>query len=185
MLLLAAALLAVQRDLPRGQVIERVQAASDPAQTEAAVREMQQALREPADMAQRQEAAVRLKDLILKLRSQADAPRDSATRRVARRILGGFAVGLIDQGGALLERKSYDAAARSLSIAADMQPQWPSTWFELARAHALGGNAKQAIQALEKAVDAGLRDAAQIEAEPAFEKLRGTAQFAAIVERAK
>ncbi|MGE5486812.1 MAG: hypothetical protein ACM3ZB_03205, partial [bacterium] len=119
MLLLAAALLAVQRDLPRGQVIERVQAASDPAQTEAAVREMQQALREPADMAQRQEAAVRLKDLILKLRSQADAPRDSATRRVARRILGGFAVGLIDQGGALLGRKSYDAAARSLSIAAD------------------------------------------------------------------
>lgn len=152
---------------------------------EDAVREMQQALREPADMAQRQEAAARLTELVWRLRRQADASRDSPGRRVARRILSGFAVGLIDQGGELLERKRFDAAVRSLSIAADMQPQWASAWFELARAHALDGNAKRAIEALGRAVDCGLRDAARIGSEPAFEKQRGSPGFAALLDRAK
>ncbi len=144
-------------------------------------REIQDAMREPDDFAERRSAAARLNYLVRRLRAQAEAHEDLSDRRIARRVLGGFAIGCIEQGREQMEAKRLDAAVRNFTLATEMQPQWASGWYELARAHALGGNAKRALEALAKATDAGLRDTTAIESEPAFEKLRGMPGFAEIL----
>jgi len=90
----------------------------------------------------------------------------------------------------LIERKEYDRAVFMLSIAAQIRPESPGIWVEIAAAHARKGKAghKKALEALRKAVDLGLSDPAALEGEPAFAELRddaGYRQIAAQVARRK
>jgi len=147
--------------------------------------ELQQAMREPDDFAERQIAAGRLHSLVRRLRTQAEARGDSSDRRIARRVLGNVAIGLIENGREQVEDKRLDAAVRNLTLATEMQPQWASAWYELARAHALNRNPKRAMEALRKAVDGGFRDESAIGSEPAFKELRGAQGFSEILARVK
>jgi predicted esterase len=74
----------------------------------------------------------------------------------------------------LIERKEYDRAVFMLSIAAQIRPESPGIWVEIAAAHARKGKAgrKKALEALRKAVDLGLSDPAALDGEPAFAELR-------------
>jgi hypothetical protein len=90
----------------------------------------------------------------------------------------------------LIERKEYDRAVFMLSIAAQIQPDAPEIWVDIAAAHARKGKAghKKALEALRKAVDLGLSNPAVLDAEPAFAELRqdeGYRQIAAQVAQRK
>ena len=90
----------------------------------------------------------------------------------------------------LIERKEYDRAVFMLTVAAEIKPDSPGIWVEIAAAHARKGKAghKKALEALRKAVDKGLSDPAALEGEPAFADLRqdeGYRQIAAQVAQRK
>jgi predicted esterase len=74
----------------------------------------------------------------------------------------------------LIEKKDYDRAVFMLSIGAEIRPDDPRLWVEIAAAHARKGQpgVKKALEALHKAADKGLDDPAALENEPAFADLR-------------
>ena len=61
-----------------------------------------------------------------------------------------------------LERKQYDRAVFMLSIGAEIRPESPGLWVEIAAVHARKGKAgrKKALDALRVALDKGLADPA-------------------------
>jgi tetratricopeptide (TPR) repeat protein len=77
-------------------------------------------------------------------------------------------------------RESIAAYERALQLGAG-EPA-AGAW-QIARAYALEGNAKQALRWLSHAMAAGLDDREAIRREPAFEPYRDDPRFAAIVDR--
>ena len=112
-----------------------------------------------------------------KLRQQAAAPADSPDRRLARRVLAGAAITAIEQARWEESQRDYGEAIRHLELAARLQPEWPGVLYGLARVQALHGERPAAIETLRAAVAAGFRDAARLEQEPAFARLRTEAAF--------
>jgi tetratricopeptide (TPR) repeat protein len=70
------------------------------------------------------------------------------------------------------EQGQHDRAIFVLSIAAEIVPDSPDVWFELAAANARKGSKKKAIENLRKAVEKGWTDLARLESEAAFAPLR-------------
>jgi tetratricopeptide (TPR) repeat protein len=83
----------------------------------------------------------------------------------------------------LTQRKDYDNALLMLSVAAEIRPDSPGIWAEIAAAWARKGKSgrKQALDALDKAVGLGFTDRAQIDAETAFDGLRQDERFREIL----
>jgi tetratricopeptide (TPR) repeat protein len=81
----------------------------------------------------------------------------------------------------LFDRKEYDRAIFSLSIAAEIEPGDAFTLYQLAAAHAQKGNRKRALALLEQAVEKGWIDGAQLAGDPAFAPLRGDDRFRQLV----
>lgn len=81
----------------------------------------------------------------------------------------------------------HDRALFMLSIAAEIRPDDPEIWYEMAAAHARKGRSgrKKALEALRKAAEHGWTDAALIEREPAFDGMRQDEAFRQIVGRIK
>jgi tetratricopeptide (TPR) repeat protein len=67
---------------------------------------------------------------------------------------------------------NHDRAIFVLSIAAEISPDGPWIWYEIAAAHARKGSKKKALENLRKAVEKGWTDLPSLEAEPAFAALR-------------
>src|SRR4029079_3298352 len=66
------------------------------------------------------------------LRKQSKAPDDSTQRRVARRVLDGLFVGLIEQGIGLLQtEKNYSESIKPLKLATEVNPDRPGVYFYL------------------------------------------------------
>lgn len=126
-----------------------------------------------------------LKSSIASLKKQADSKEDSSERQVARRALGAFSANSFEGAQALMFEKNYSAAALNLEIAALVRPESAGILFSLARAHALNGNKKKALEALKNAVEKGLSDAAAIEQNEAFVGLREDPEFKRIVGELK
>jgi hypothetical protein len=85
----------------------------------------------------------------------------------------------------LRARKEHRRAAEALAVAGEIRPLGAAQLYELARLYALGGDGRQALQALTRAVDAGFSDAAALQNEPDLERIRRNPEFAALVDRAK
>jgi predicted Zn-dependent protease len=134
-------------------------------------RELQSAMVMPQEIGDRYIADNRAMDLIRRIHARAEGPNDTSERRVARRTLGGVFVGLLERSRGDLDRKKYSEAVRYLTFAAEMRPDWPAGWLELARALALGGDAKKSAAALKKAMKAGFKDTARLEKDPTFAKV--------------
>jgi len=119
----------------------------------------------------------RLREAAAGLRRQAAAPEDSPDRRLARRVLEGMGITSAEQARQLLAQHEYGDAAMNLELAAILHPDRPRTHYELARARALNGERAAALAALQAAVTAGFKDAAQAEQEAAFARLRPEPSF--------
>jgi len=103
--------------------------------------------------------AAQLKIPELKIRAASADPEESlAAKRIINTYLGQTRFYLPQM---YRERKEYDRAIFVLSVGAEILPDDPWTWAEIARFHALKGKAghKKALEALHKAADKGLADA--------------------------
>ena len=126
-----------------------------------------------------------LKNAIANLKKKAEAKENSSERMVVRRTLGAFSANSFEGAQALLFAKNYSAAAANLEIAALVRPESAGIFFSLARAYALNGNRKKALEALKTAVEKGLTDPAAVEQNEAFIALREDAEFKKIVGELK
>jgi len=118
------------------------------------------------------------------LRNQSNASDDSSQRRVARRVLDGLFVGLIEQGISLLQtEKNYSESIRPLKLATEVNPDRPGAFFYLAWAYAANRDKKKSFQSLNKAVEKGFSDAAMITTNKAFDSLRNDPEYQQIMAR--
>jgi hypothetical protein len=133
---------------------------------------------EPVTVAQ---IAAQLKIPELKGRSASADPEESLS---AKRILNTY----LGQTRFYLpqlyrEHKEYDRAIFVLSVGAEIRPDDPWTWAEIARFNALKGKAgtKKALEALHKAADKGLADPKLLTEGDDFAALRQDEEFRQIL----
>ena len=130
------------------------------------------------------DANFRLKTLLNELRRQSKSETDSGTRRVARRVLSGQYVGLIERGSNSLQSlKRYDEAARLFTLATEIDPDRAGAFYNLAWAYNAKGDKKKALKALQTAVDKGFKDHAGISANAAFDSLRNDPTYLQLIEK--
>jgi predicted esterase len=130
------------------------------------------------------DASFRLKTLLNELRRQDKAEEDSATRRVARRVLSGQYAGLSERGSnALQALKRYDEAVRLYTLASEIDPDRPGAFYNLAWAYNAKGDKKKALKALQAAVEKGFKDHAAISANSAFDSLRNDPTYLQLIEK--
>ena len=135
---------------------------------------------EPVTVAQ---VAAALKIPELKKRAgSADVEESLSAKRILNMFMGQLA---FYQPQTLLPKKKYDLAVFMISIAAEIQPDNPDLWLEMATVHALKGKPghRKALECLRTAVDKGLADRKALEEEPAFAELRKEPGFQEIVAR--
>jgi poly(3-hydroxybutyrate) depolymerase len=120
------------------------------------------------------------------LRKQSEATEDSAQRRVARRVLEGLFISLVEQGMSLLQtEKNYSESITRFKLATEVNPDRPGVFFYLAWAYAANGDKKKSLQALNTAVEKGFSDAAMITANKAFDPIRNEPEYQQIMARLK
>lgn len=135
---------------------------------------------EPVTVAQ---VAAALKIPELKKRMESADPEESLS---ARRILNMYMGQLtFYQPQTLLPKKKYDLAAFMIAVAAEIQPDNPGLWVEMAKVHALKGKPghRKALECLRTAVDKGLADRKVLEETPEFAELRQAAKLQEILAR--
>jgi poly(3-hydroxybutyrate) depolymerase len=120
--------------------------------------------------------AAELKIPELKARAaSADLEESLSAKRILNTYLGQTAFYLPQS---YLEKKEYDRAVFMLSITAEIRPEDPGPWVEIASIYARKGKAghKKALEALRAAVDKGLANPAELDREP-FADLRQDEAF--------
>jgi hypothetical protein len=130
-------------------------------------------------------AMMGIKSMISDLRKKAASRDESVERLAARRALGAFYVSMNEEANRLRAAKKYKEAAASLALAAEIRPDNPQIFFSLARACALGGDKKQAIEALKKAVELGFTNADEIAGNADFASIRNEAAYKRLIEDAR
>ena len=120
------------------------------------------------------------------LRKQSKAVEDSTQRRVARRVLDGLLIGLIEEGVSLLQtKKNYAESIKRFKLATEINPDRPGAYFYLAWAYAANRDKKKTLEFLSKAVEKGFADAAMITANKAFDFIRNDPEYLQIMARVK
>lgn len=118
------------------------------------------------------------------LRKQSKASEDSTQRRIARRVLDGLFVSLIEQGIGLLQtQKNYSESIKPLKLATEVNPDRPGAFLYLAWAYAGNRDKKKSLQSLNAAVEKGFSDTAMITANKAFDSLRNDPEYQQIMAR--
>lgn len=125
--------------------------------------------------------AGRKQSLAGELRRKADVPEDSPERRMVRRAIASYTSMTRETVRGFFEQADYDSAEGFLELAVALKPDHKANLFDLARARAFNGDKKRALESLEQAVAAGFNDAAKVDADPAFSKLRSDARFQSAV----
>lgn len=82
----------------------------------------------------------------------------------------------------LENEREFARSAISLEIATAIHPDRPIVWVNLAAARAMSGSRKAAIAALNRAVELGFRNQEALAADDRFASLRGTAEYARLME---
>lgn len=135
---------------------------------------------EPVTAAQ---IAAALKIPELRKRSQSADVEESLSAKRILNTYNGQTMFYLPQS--FLEKKEYDRAIFMLSVGAEIRPEAPGPWVEIAAVHARKGKAghKKALEALRVAVDKGFADAEALETREELAELRREAGFREIVAR--
>src|SRR5262245_39228288 len=132
------------------------------------------------------DANMRLQRILTELRRQSKVEQDSATRRVARRVISGQYIGLFERGSnALQNQKRYDEAVRFFTLATEVDPDRAGAFYYLAWAYSAKGDKKKSLKALQTAIEKGFSDAAALDNNKAFDSLRDDPQYQEIVSALK
>jgi tetratricopeptide (TPR) repeat protein len=119
------------------------------------------------------------------LRRTAAKNENTADRLVARRVLNLLIVRLTQDGVQLFQARNYGLAAFNFSMAAQIRPEDPRLFYNLACAYSLEGKKKEALAALKNAVEKGFADMRTLESDPDLEPLRKDPSFLIILENLK
>jgi predicted esterase len=139
--------------------------------------------RDRENTSEAQDPETRLQGMLAELRKQAGRTEDTGERRVARRVLEGVFIGLIEQGINLLQTQMrYHEAMRTFKLSTEVNPERAGAFFDLAWACAANGDKKQALRALQVAVDKGFSDLSAITGNKAFDAVRDDAQYRQIIQ---
>jgi predicted esterase len=134
---------------------------------------------EPATVAQ---VVAALK--IHELRDRAKNAKEPDERLSAQRVLNTYGVQTSYYLPEMYNgRKQYDRAIFVLSVAAEVEPDSPTVWYNRAAAYAHKGDRKRALADLFQAVDKGWKDFDAIEKEEAFVPLRQEPEFQQLIHR--
>ena len=134
---------------------------------------------------ERRQALADLQKNLAALKKKSDAPPGSFDRTVARRVINQFFVYLSESASIQQQRRQYAAAAENLQLATLIAPDNPRLLYNLACAHALNRDRRNALEALRRAVAKGFKDAAAIEGDKDLESLRDDPAYKQIVEELK
>jgi pimeloyl-ACP methyl ester carboxylesterase len=129
------------------------------------------------ERADRQIAFADLKSKLSELRRRADAGENTPARAVARRILGQYMALIFEPIQSLLRAGKYDAAIADLSIDAALLPDNWAIQYNLCRAYAMKGDRKRALQSLDKAIQKGFSNPAELERNRELDPLRDDPEF--------
>jgi predicted esterase len=131
----------------------------------------------------RTQAAADFRRIVEGLRVKAQAEADSGERRVARRTLNQLTARFYETAANLRQQRAHPSEViAALEVAAEVAPRSPQLFYELAVAHALNADKKRSLSSLRKAFELGFKDAAALAREPAFEPLRGEAEYKRLIE---
>ncbi len=83
----------------------------------------------------------------------------------------------------LMGRGDYEGAAVLLRTAADIKPEGPGVWYDLGRAYARTDRPRDAVQAIERAIESGFDDAKRMEADPDLASVRQDTLFIRLLHR--
>lgn len=132
------------------------------------------------------ESANLLPKILNDLRKQSKATDDSAQRRIARRVMDGLLIGLIEQSRELLQTgKNYSESIKLLKVASEVNPDRAGVYFYLAWAYAANRDKKKALQFLNTAIEKGFSDASLITTTKAFDSIRNEPEYQQIMARMK
>ena len=131
----------------------------------------------------RVQAAADFRHQLEGLRVKAKAEADSGERRVARRTINQVMARFYETAANLRwQRARPSEVVAALEVASEVAPRSPQIFYELAAAHAANSDKKKSLAALRKAFELGFKDAAALERDPAFDALRGAAEYKQLVE---
>ena len=137
-------------------------------------------LNEPSERAS---ALKELRAIAEGLRKKAAAAEDSGERRIARRALRHV---LAQTSEAAMfnyhPNRQYDVALVNLEVAEVVAPNNPFIPYEMARAYALLGEKKKALEALQRAVEKGFTNLSVMEKQKDFAPLYGEAAYQSIIK---
>jgi hypothetical protein len=135
---------------------------------------------EPVTVAQ-VAAALKIPELRKRAES-ADSEESLSAKRLLNMFMGQLA---FYQPQTLLPKKKYDLAVFMISVAAEIQPDNPDLWVEMATIHALKGKPghRKALECLRTAVDKGFSDRSYLETKPELAELRKDPKLQEILAR--
>lgn len=116
------------------------------------------------------------------LRKKADVTLPGVERSVARRSLAEFWVSLMEESAQQRFNKRYADVAATLMLAAEIRPENPQVFFNLARAQALSGKKREAVESLKKAVEKGFANMEELKNNPDLETVRGERAYKQLIE---
>lgn len=117
---------------------------------------------------------LRIDDLKRRAASDPDAQQRLSAKRLLNSLLVQTSFYMPSQ---LMERKQYDQAIFSLEVAAEITPEDPDIWYQLAVAYGRKGTRKRALEMLKRAIGAGWNDRSRLAADPAFDSVRNEEGF--------
>ncbi len=120
--------------------------------------------------------AFRVKDL--SRRAERPGAEGATARRLLEAVFTTTSFYLPRQLGA---RNQHAAAAAVLGVAVDIHPERWNAWYNLGCSYARAGNRRAALNALEKAISLGFKDAAHLAADEDLVSLRGEKRFQELV----
>ena len=126
-------------------------------------------------------AGSELRLFVTELTEQSDAKKDPSRRRVARRVLQSLLVQMYEEANLNFQRKNLALIPPALEIASEIRPRDPRVFYDLAVAYSRVGSKTKAISALNRAIENGFTDLAQIEQNQDFASLQNEAGYQKLV----
>jgi len=135
--------------------------------------------------ADRQLALSDLKKRLADLKRKSDLPTATRERALAGRVLNQFLIAEFESASGLIQSNKYDPAIAILSIDTELMPDNWRFFYNLACVYSLKGDRKRALSALDKAVEKGFTNAAELETNKQLIGIRDESEFKALVNRLK
>ncbi len=130
------------------------------------------------------ERALRIGDLrnaLNDLRQKSEAKENTPERALARRAFNQYLAYSFELTMVLFQTKRYELAVSHLNVETQIMPNDFRVFYQLARAYALTGEKKKALEALKKAIQKGFAGVEQLEKSADFESLRAESAYQKLI----